>query len=207
MERILFCLVIFLVTPMVAQATSYDFAYVKGSTQIVGLGSQLQLDVTNGSGVVNFTFSDNGAITSDIFGIYFGSSQEHFPLVFSSFSHTGVVDYLANSGTPDQLPGGTFTTDWRAIANHPAPKNGVNNGPADSLTISFSGLSLSDVISEINSGTLSIGLHVAGVSGLSYAYEISPTPASGLAPTPEPATMLLFGVGLAGFAGWRLKKE
>lgn len=193
-----------------AQAVPYGFTVVENNSPI-DPSMQLSVDVTDGgSGKSLFKFTNTGSILSTITDIYFdwgiGTA-----LTFDSYSTTGGVsfDHFAN---PANLSGGqniSFTADWSTDADSPAGtgKNGIDNftgtGIQDTLTIAFTGLSFGNIISALDNGTYRIGLHLQGLSdGESESYVNS----GGTSPVPEPATMLLFGTGLAGLAGFVRKK-
>jgi hypothetical protein len=97
------------------------------------------------------------------------------------------------------LPGGSsispaFAADFRVNANPAPPANGVN--PGDVLTVVFnleSGVAPADVISALNTGAFRVGLHVINfASGGSESFVTQPIP--------EPSTLLLGSLGLAGLA-------
>lgn len=169
---------------------------------------QLHLEVTQGSGVVNFTFTDIGNIPSVITQIYFDTPTNFMSFASTPFSYSGLNNNLLYEQGKDManLPGGNaigFDADL-SVSPKPSPTvNGINNfsgtliSDAEALTISFTGQSFANIISNINSGALSIGLHVQSIPGgdstISAEYVTSPVP--------EPATMFLFGTGIIGLAG------
>lgn len=217
MKKSLFFSLFFLFAlPLAAQATLFNFHLIgDDNSPSNDLGSQLQLDVTDGIGVVDFTFMNIGDISSFISDVYFDVTPNDF-LDFGSvvLSYTGDV-LFSEGAAPGDLPGGEtigFVSDWDADADSPSPEWGVNNyiigdaGTPESLKISFdyfTGQDFDTVIEQINSGALSIGLHVQGID----PFDESEAYVNNTTPVPEPATMLLFTVGLAGVAATGIKKK
>ena len=98
--------------------------------------------------------------------------------------------------TPGELPGANlanppFVTSagFSADADSPPSHNGVN--PGESLGISFellTGKAFADVISELNHGTLRVGIHVQAFDGGGSESFVN-------TPVPEPHAAVLFAVG------------
>lgn len=167
--------------------------------------------VTPSSGQVGFLFYNVGPAPSVITLVLFDAGGllslpltlvEGSGVSFSALPTTG-------PGSSPTLPGGnsltppfTTTAGFGADADSPGPTNGV--GPGEALGIIFtlaSGTTWSDVISNMGSGSLRIGLHVQaiGTTAGSEGFVNNPHP------IPEPATLGLVGAGLL-LLGWRKRK-
>ena len=189
-----------------AYAIPYGFIHItNNSAADVAIGeAQLWVDVTEVEGdlyQVLFTFYNEGPEASSICDVYFedghilGSTME-------IINSTGVS--FSEGADPGDLPGGNdisfdATEGYTADSDSPAQPNGVN--PGEQLGIRFSLINentFSDVIDDLNSGALRIGIHVQG-----FADEQSEGFINTPAPVPEPATLLLIGSGLIGMAGFR----
>ena len=158
-------------------------------------GSIFKVDVTNGEGTVKFTFTNESTFDCVIAGLYFDDG-----------SLLGIDEIIDGPGTdferdgPGNLPAGNFLNppfvadrEFNIGAENPAPKRGVNSIPAGEwVQIKFNLISdgtLQDVLNELHTGELRIGLHI-----ISFPDGISESAVN----TPEPATICLLGLGALG---------
>ena len=119
------------------------------------------------------------------------------------------VDFATNAESevkPRDLPGGNavgFVADRElsSQANNPAPKKGVGSGERVTLSFSFLGNDLEQIITSLGDGSLRTGMHVISIGEYSEGFVNTPfdpnTPPGPQVPIPEPATALLLGMGVA----------
>lgn len=169
--------------------------------------AQLSFSVTAFSSTqVEFLFKNIGDEASSIADIYF---DDDVPLMtWSSFSQmdTNFVSFSEGSSPPD-LPGGNsynFSSDYSYDSDAPTQPNGVNPGEVLGIVFDYTvGNGLDQIIAALNDDSLSVGIHVQGfASGGSESF----VSASATNPVPEPASMVLLGIGLLGIAGISRKK-
>jgi len=153
------------------------------------------MDVSNGDSIVGFTFYNDSSVQSSITAVYFDDGA----LLGATY------DIINGSGTafaedgPNNIPGGNnypggFDADreFNIAATSPAPENGVNNtGEGEEVTIRFEllgGGTLQDIISELASGELKVGIHIQDFPDGSSESAVN-------VPVPEPATIALLALG------------
>jgi hypothetical protein len=186
---------LFSITISSAHANVYSFSS-NCSNNLAGdvlIGqNQLNVDVTNpGANQVLFTFTNTGPSASSITDIYFddGSLLGIASIVESPPS----VDFGIGASPPNlpdanNCPGPDFATTagFSADSESPTQPSGVN--PGESVGILFNlqaGKTFADVINDLNSGALRIGIHVQGfASGGSESFinssVIDPDPCDGI---------------------------
>jgi hypothetical protein len=187
--------------PVTTQAIPYGFDCITNT--IAGdaaIGeAQLFVDVTEyeyDNGQVLFTFANTGPEASSITDVYFDDGTL---LGIASIINVENFVEFSQLATPNNLPGGNnvsppfeVTAGFSADSDAPVQPMGVN--PGESLGIIFDlqeGGTFADVIAELESGELRIGIHVQGFdSGGSESF---------INHIPEPATLfLLIGLGIFG---------
>jgi hypothetical protein len=158
------------------------------------------MEVSNGvPSIVDFTFYNISTIESSVAKIYF---DDGVLLNIATITNGPGTDFSAGA-SGNNLPGGEtigFYADreFTIGADPPPSHNGVNPAnPPEWVKIRFNldpaDSDLEDVIAELYSGELRVGIHIISISGLtggSYSE-------SAIAIIPEPATLSLLAFGAA----------
>lgn len=189
--------------------TFYNISHNDPGDAAIG-ESQLSVDVIDDGGNVTFTFQNSGPEASVICEIYFDNSiLMSFVGIDESLPQVDYKNYQIGSVAPGNLPAGNAisppfmaTMTLSIEPTNPEPKWGVGPGEWVSLTYSLqAGKVYQDVLNDLASGDLRIGIHVQAYdSGGSESF-IAQTDG---APVPEPATMFILAAG--GLMAIRFKK-
>lgn len=153
---------------------------------------------------MRFTFTNAGPAASSITDVYFDDGSL---LGIAQIVNGTGVDFT-QLATPSDLPGGSnvsppfqTTMGFSADSVPAVQPNGVN--PGETLAIIFdlmSGKTYADVLNDLTTSALRIGIHVQGYSSLGSESFVNGS-------APEPGPSLLLGVGLALAAAPRLRRR
>ncbi len=170
--------------------------------------AQLFVDVADpDAGRVLFTFRNIGPLPMSITDIYFDDGAL---LGIASITNGPGVAF-SQGASPGNLPAGNSisppfvtTAGFLADSDPPSQPNGVN--PNEWIAIAFdlqSGRTYGDVLSDLATGELRIGIHVQGfASGNSESFVNDPG-----GQIPEPGTVTLLGGGLVALGALRLRRR
>jgi hypothetical protein len=177
-----------------AVALTLGFGCISGNDPIdCGIGeAQLEVEVTAlGLTQVSFEFSNSGPAASSITDVYFDDGT----LLGIAYITNGAGVDFSQGASPGNLPAGNnadpdfeATAGFTADSNPPTQPSGVN--PGETLTIVFDlegGGDFQDVLDELESGALRIGIHVQGYSSEGSESFVN---------VPEPSVALLIGTAL-----------
>jgi len=172
MKTIFLSVAMVLLISVAAKAESIDFYNVTGNDpDDAAIGeAQLSVEVTDlGEGQVAFTFNNSGPEPCSIAGVYFDDGR---PLIleFVTAIPSGPGVAFSQDASPSNLPGWDTvvpvfqTTDGlSADSDPPAQPLGVNPGESLTIVLVLQGDStFADVLEDLASGKLRIGLHVQG---------------------------------------------
>lgn len=200
------------IAPGMASADVYTFGCITNNNagNCSAGQAQLAMDVSSFGGGVRFTFSNTGAVASSVEQVFFDDG------VLAGAAVTiqnGLGVSFSQDGSAGNLPGGNsitpqFDTSFSFSANPPPSMNGVNPGETLGLVFSGGSVSLANVLNELNSGQLRVGLHViAFANGGSESYVNRPGLPPIVGPIPEPGTLALLGSGLLALGGIARRKS
>jgi hypothetical protein len=146
---------------------------------------------------VLFNFTNTGPHACSVTDIYFDDGAL---LGITSIDDSCHGVSFSQSATPHNLPGGhtlippfVTTQGFSADSDPPVEHNGIN--PNEWLGISFdlkSGKTYDDVISNLASGELRIGIHVQGFANCGSESFVN----NGVVPEPATVTLLSAGLGV-----------
>lgn len=167
--------------------------------------AQLTVEVTDqGGDTVRFHFRNSGPEASAISEVYFDDGSL---LALSSVTNGPGVEFVPDANPPN-LPGGEsaippfqVTAGFLAEAVPSPVMNGV--GPSEWVMINFdlqAGRTYADVIEDLTTGELRIGIHVIGFGSGGGESFVN-------VPVPEPGTGLLLGVGLLAIRWGRQRRS
>ena len=174
---------------------------------------EIEIGVTD---QVQFHFYNLGSAESSITDVYFDDGT--FLGIASISGGSGVS--FAQEASPPVLPGGKsidfeVTAGFLADSDPPVQPNGVN--PGEYLDITFGllpGKTLADVVDALDGGRdLRIGIHVQGFANegsesfINLKDPDSPEEGDTLHHTPEPASLAVWGLGLAAVALCRRRRH
>jgi hypothetical protein len=174
------------------------------------IGGYLFVDVTDpGGGQVLFTFRNTSPVASSIAAVYFDDGSL---LGIASIDNSDPGVAFTQLANPANLPGGNnasppfvTTAGFSADSDPPVQPMGVNPGETLGILFNLQGSQMyADVLDELNTGVLRIGIHVQGFGDGSSESFVNGPPDYPKVPAPGALLLGSFGVGLVGW--WRRRR-
>lgn len=197
---------------------TYSFTHIAESTDDVtqladgAIGEeQLFVELIDSGSQVGFMFANTGLQASSITDVYFDDGTL---LGIASISGMpGLVEFSQYASPPD-LPGGNnvsppfvTTVGFSADSDPPAQPFGVNPGEFLSVTFDLQGGgTIDDVINELESGELRIGIHVQGFNSGGSESFINNGIVDENGKIPAPGAFILGGIGI-GYVNWLRRRK
>jgi len=191
----------------------YNFEQVNNNQNNTSVGDQIQVDITESLsfGDVQFSFTNPVGVgdPSSIIGVFVDTGS----ILSLTPDEAGLVDGFTQVNGPNFTPvnsGQSQTGIGSLISIETINQGGGNltngidaSGESVNVFANYIGqTSFSDVISQVNAGTLGVGLTVnVGNQGGSDEYRIS------VSAVPEPETYAMFLAGLGLLAAHKRKKH
>lgn len=191
-----------------ARADLYGFTGLSANNvaDVAIAEAQLFVEVTaEGATQVKFRFYNTGPAASSITDVYFDDGTL---LGIASIVNGSGVDF-SQGASPGDLPGGNLaspafeaTAGFTADSDAPTQPNGVNPGEEVSIIFNLQGGgTFADVIAELTSGELRIGIHVQGFATGGSESLINGPP--GTPPIPAPGAFALAALGFGAIGAIR----
>jgi hypothetical protein len=182
-----------------AHADTFTFDCISNNNAPNCQAGELQLGVevvAGPAGQAQFIFRNTGSSAASITDIYFDNGTL---LGIASVTNGAGVDF-SQGASPGNLPGGNSmypafqaTAGFTADSNPPTQSNGVNPGETVSIFFTLqSGGAFADVIRELYSREIRIGVHVQGFANGGSESFVN----LAAVPVPAAAWLLVSGLGL-----------
>ncbi|MFK5953365.1 MAG: PEP-CTERM sorting domain-containing protein [Desulfobacterium sp.] len=189
-----------------AFAYDYGFDSITNNSDINANNGEAQLSfsVTQLSNTqLEFVFKNAGPEDANITSIHFKDDVSLMTWVDFSAQTSAGVSFVMDTRSAN-LKGINFPVDYSFFRTRQGGvSNGINQGEVLGLIFDFTEGDWDEIIAALDTDSLSVGMHVQAFGDGGSEKFIS---TSSTNPVPEPASMVLLGIGLMGIAGVSRKK-